>query len=245
MGADAQALLLGHGRHHGHRLHREHRDRHPGPAHLRLGAGVHQVPARGRDGRGARQPAVQRHHHQQGRVRLHHRAGAVEQGGPLRACRPASGGRSWTSTSRARAGSAPQRDTLDKLERFRTIRGLTSWERTFDVLLERGRRCPTGSWTPPTRPAGAGARRRRPGPTGGRRAAATGANGGRPHGASAHEPGRRPPGGRRRPLRGLRAVPVPGQEPQEPGPLAVRRDRPQVGGRVRPRRAVVRCRPRC
>ena len=28
-----------------------------------------------------------------------------------------------------------QRDTLDKLERFRTIRGLPSWERTFDVLV--------------------------------------------------------------------------------------------------------------
>jgi hypothetical protein len=27
------------------------------------------------------------------------------------------------------------RDTLDKLERFRTIRGLPSWERTFDVLV--------------------------------------------------------------------------------------------------------------
>ncbi len=28
-----------------------------------------------------------------------------------------------------------ERSTMDKLERFRTIRGLTSWERTFDVLL--------------------------------------------------------------------------------------------------------------
>ena len=28
-----------------------------------------------------------------------------------------------------------ERGTMDKLERFRTIRGLTSWERTFDVLL--------------------------------------------------------------------------------------------------------------
>lgn len=28
------------------------------------------------------------------------------------------------------------RETLDKLERFRTVRGLPSWERTFDTLLE-------------------------------------------------------------------------------------------------------------
>jgi hypothetical protein len=35
-------------------------------------------------------------------------------------------GTGWIRTERA---------TLDKLERFRTIRGLTSWERTFDVLL--------------------------------------------------------------------------------------------------------------
>ncbi len=28
------------------------------------------------------------------------------------------------------------RSTIDKLERFRSIRGLTSWERTFDVLVE-------------------------------------------------------------------------------------------------------------
>jgi hypothetical protein len=31
------------------------------------------------------------------------------------------------------------RDTMDKLERFRTIRGLTSWERTFDVLIDEAR----------------------------------------------------------------------------------------------------------
>jgi Family of unknown function (DUF6084) len=31
------------------------------------------------------------------------------------------------------------RDTIDKLERFRTLRGLPSWERTFDVLVEEAR----------------------------------------------------------------------------------------------------------
>lgn len=36
-------------------------------------------------------------------------------------------GTAWIRTSR---------DTIDKLERFRTIRGLTTWERTFDVLVE-------------------------------------------------------------------------------------------------------------
>ncbi len=29
-----------------------------------------------------------------------------------------------------------QRETLDKLERFRTVRGLATWERSFDALLE-------------------------------------------------------------------------------------------------------------
>ena len=48
-----------------------------------------------------------------------------------------------------------QREMLDKLERFRTIRGLPSWERTFDTLLEEAD-LPNGLVTAESRTAAAG-----------------------------------------------------------------------------------------
>lgn len=49
-----------------------------------------------------------------------------------------------------------QRETLDKLERFRTIRGLATWERTFDALLEESD-APNGLVAAEALAAGAGA----------------------------------------------------------------------------------------